>query len=96
MKHNQVQATSVWSYPSRKQRKSIYILTVLILTIVRASLLRLYNLGERSFWYDEVASVRNVKIILKLPPYENGGYFDFFRLERLSPLRKQRFLNSGN
>jgi 4-amino-4-deoxy-L-arabinose transferase-like glycosyltransferase len=58
----------------------------LILLIWLASLLRFYNLGERSFWYDEAASVRNVMGLLKLPPYADWGLLGMLRAERIPPL----------
>lgn len=63
-----------------------WILAAIIVMILLASLLRLYKLGAHSVWYDEAASVENVRSILKLPPFENWGMFDFIKGERVPPL----------
>ena len=62
------------------------ILLAMIFLIFVASLLRLYKLGERSLWYDEAASVRNVMGLLKLSPYEDWGLLGLLKEERVPPL----------
>ena len=81
-----MQKTSQLHCKTDQQRANSYALVAMVLLILLASLFRLYNLGERSLWYDEAASVGNVRSIIKLPPYEDWSLVDFFRRERLPPL----------
>lgn len=69
-----------------QRQPDMQILITLTGLILLASLLRLSNLGERSLWYDEAASVRNVRIILSLPPYEDHGLIGLLRTDRLPAL----------
>ncbi len=81
MKGNQELAST-----ASQQKTNTYIRITLLLLILLASLLRLYKLGEHSLWFDEAASVRNVRSILSLPPFEDDGLFDTFKRDRLPPL----------
>lgn len=69
-----------------QQKTNTKVITVLILLILVASLFRVYNLGEHSFWFDEVASIRNTMAILQLPPYEDWGLLGMLKNERVPPL----------
>jgi mannosyltransferase len=73
----------VWQ---KKPKLSADIVIPLILLIWLASLLRFYKLGERSLWYDEAASVRNVMALLNLSPYEDWGLLGMLKTERVPPL----------
>jgi len=63
-----------------QQKTNTYIFIALTFLILLASLLRLYNLGERSFWRDEAASVGYVRSIL------NGGLRENLIFSRVQPL----------
>lgn len=80
-----MQKTALY-FETGQRKQDGNILMTLILVIFLASLLRLYNLGGRSLWYDEAASVRNVMGLLKLYPYEDWGLFDLLKRERVPPL----------
>ncbi|MBE9479909.1 MAG: glycosyltransferase family 39 protein [Chloroflexi bacterium] len=82
----QVQKAGIPFSNVSQQKTSAHIFIALILLVLLASLLRLYNLGERSLWHEGASSVGNVRAILKLPPFEDGSLFDAVVRDRLPPL----------
>ena len=69
-----------------KQLTHHYIIAIILLITLIAGLLRLYKVGEHSLWFDEAASVNDVRRILSLPPHEESGMFNFTLHERMPPL----------
>ncbi len=61
------------------------VLITLVLIITLAGVLRFYNLGEHSFWYDEAASAMNVRTISEWTPTNEWGPFTFAKRERVPP-----------
>ena len=69
-------------WPKINASAFVPLISIVFLSII----LRLYNLGEWSIWYDEAATVRNVLGLLRLSPYEDWGLFGLLRAERVPPL----------
>ena len=62
------------------------ILIGIIFITLLASLIRLYSLGDHSLWYDEAASVKNVRSILDGAKDDPWDLLSFTRRERVPPL----------
>jgi len=62
------------------------IIVLLLILTVSAGLIRSYRLGERSLWYDEAATINNVRQILHLPASQDEGLMGMMAKERVPPL----------
>jgi mannosyltransferase len=82
-------AGTVGEFTSLKQNRqtiSRRILAAIILMVLLSSGIRLFRLGDHSFWYDEAATAENVKSIVDYPQGDPWGIFSFSKEERVAPL----------
>jgi mannosyltransferase len=68
------------------QRNSRRLALAMLLVILLGSILRFYQLGSRSLWFDEAASVNNARSILTLSSEGTIDPFAFTIRERVPPL----------